>query len=857
LKRVFIITVGLFFICILRLHGQITVTVPGTAGPWSPTLNPGLDYGIHDNTNPVVIDGSVIAFASGAVLTITYVSGLVGNQGEALYDANGGPTNLPRNTYQGVNGRFPAFYMSPSIPVYQTELVGAFASNGVVVGTPFAVGDGPTALTIPVGANQLLLGVDDDRFVDNVGSFTITIQTTAPQGSWQTVTALPTARAQMAVATGPDGRIYVIGGVTQTSPPYNPVNTVEVYDPSANAWSAVAPMPVARYNLAAATANGLIYAVGGYNNGDLSNVEAFNPITNTWTELAPMPTARMNLALAVGRDGRIYAIGGDTAAGGHDVGTVEAYDPTSNTWSTGFPSMPTPRQDFAGLRGSNGLIYAIAGLTNNGSPVYQDTAEVYDSSAQSWSTLAPLPTALQNPGAATGFDGTIYVMGGANASTIYDFNYAYNVASNTWSSIAPLPIPTANGGAAIGGDGRVYLIGGYTPAGSSWVISNSVEAFTPPQPYPGPLQFIAVKPCRVVDTRNATGPFGGPELAANSTRAFAIRSSSCNIPSTALAYSVNATVVPNGTLGYLTLWPYAWTQPLVSTLNSDGRVKANAAIVPAGTDFGGSVNVYVTDATQFVLDIDGYLVQRGSNASGLQFYSLSPCRVADTRNANGPLGGPYVKAGTTRSFPVDTTCGIPTSATAYSLNITALPHGPLTYITAWPQGQSMPLASVLNALTGTVVANAALIPAGSPNGGVSVYASNDTDLVIDADGYFAPPDTGGLSFYAASPCRVLDTRTGSGAFSGSIIVNVEGSTCNVAASAQAYVLNSTVVPPSALSYLTLWPDGEPQPYVSTLNALDGAITSNMAVVPAQKGKVDAFANNPTNLIVDIAGYFAP
>ena len=49
--------------------------------------------------------------------------------------------------------------------------------------------------------------------------------------------------------------------------------------------------------------------------------------------------------------------------------------------------------------------------------------------------------------------------------------------------------------------------------------------------------------------------------------------------------------------------------------------------------------------------------------------------------------------------------------------------------------------------------------------------------------------------------------------------------------AQAYVFNATVVPPGALGYLTLWPDGEDQPMVSTLNAIDGAITSNMAIVP--------------------------
>ena len=61
----------------------------------------------------------------------------------------------------------------------------------------------------------------------------------------------------------------------------------------------------------------------------------------------------------------------------------------------------------------------------------------------------------------------------------------------------------------------------------------------------------------------------------------------------------------------------------------------------------------------------------------------------------------------------------------------------------------------------------------------------------------------------------------------------------------------------ALGYLTLWPDGQTQPLVSTLNALDGIITSNMAIVPSPDGQIDAYASGMTQLILDISGYFAP
>jgi hypothetical protein len=174
----------------------------------------------------------------------------------------------------------------------------------------------------------------------------------------------------------------------------------------------------------------------------------------------------------------------------------------------------------------------------------------------------------------------------------------------------------------------------------------------------------------------------------------------------------------------------------------------------------------------------------------------------------------------------------------------------------WPSGQSQPLVSTLNSPTGEVVANGAIVPAGS-NGDVSVFVYNSSDVVIDVNGYFAAPAANGLSLYTATPCRVLDTRNGAGAFNGKFAVPVESSACAPSSTAQAYVLNATVVPSGPLSYLTLWPDGETQPLVSTLNASDGAVTSNMAIVPTTNGSVDAFSTNPTQLILDLSSYFAP
>src|SRR5205823_13153003 len=115
------------------------------------------------------------------------------------------------------------------------------------------------------------------------------------------------------------------------------------------------------------------------------------------------------------------------------------------------------------------------------------------------------------------------------------------------------------------------------------------------------------------------------------------------------------------------------------------------------------------------------------------------------------------------------------------------------------------------------------------------------------------------SFFPLTPCRVLDTRNpaGSPPFSGTRNVDVTASGCGAPLSAQAYVMNATAVPPGPLGFLTLWPQGTAQPLVSTLNAGDAAITSNMAIVPTINGSISAFASDSTHLVLDISGYFAP
>ncbi len=177
----------------------------------------------------------------------------------------------------------------------------------------------------------------------------------------------------------------------------------------------------------------------------------------------------------------------------------------------------------------------------------------------------------------------------------------------------------------------------------------------------------------------------------------------------------------------------------------------------------------------------------------------------------------------------------------------------------WPTGQSQPQVSTLNAPTGTIVANAAIVPAGT-GGQIRTYATDDTELIADINGYFAPANSGAnpLSLYPLQACRTLDTRFGQGGwFSGQYVLDVVDNSCAASNQAQSYVLNATVIPRVSLGYLTLWPDGGTMPLVSTLNAVDGAIASNMAIVPTTNGLIDVYSSNLTQLLLDISGYFAP
>jgi len=261
----------------------------------------------------------------------------------------------------------------------------------------------------------------------------------------------------------------------------------------------------------------------------------------------------------------------------------------------------------------------------------------------------------------------------------------------------------------------------------------------------------------------------------------------------------------------------------------------------------------------------------GPPKSGSKFVPLTPCRLIDTRYTSpGPLKviivGPWYNFNSpvTQTIPVAGQCGIPAASTvtAYSLNVTAVPNGALNSLSIKPTGQSSPALSLLSAPDGDPTANAAIVPT-SPSGSVDVTVSSSSNFIIDVDGYF--DSSNGDAFYLLpAVCRAVDTRSTSGPTGGAMLPGgvarsfaLQSSGCNIPANVQAYGLSVTVAPAGFFGGLTIWPTGQPEPGVSTLNAFDGQTKTNAALIQAGTGAVTFLPYHSTHLAVDIIGYFAP
>jgi hypothetical protein len=188
------------------------------------------------------------------------------------------------------------------------------------------------------------------------------------------------------------------------------------------------------------------------------------------------------------------------------------------------------------------------------------------------------------------------------------------------------------------------------------------------------------------------------------------------------------------------------------------------------------------------------------------------------------------------------------------INVTAVGPQAAGYVTAYPCDQPRPLASNLNYLSGDVVANL-VVARPEADGKVCLFSLATTDLVVDLAGGF---QAGSGYDPVDNPLRLVDTRDGLGAAHRPVGA---GETIKVTIPGDppaAAVLNVTAVSPSAAGYITVFPCDRPRPNASNLNYSDGEVVANLAVTrPDIDGKVCLFSLAETDLVVDLAGGFAP
>ncbi|MFT6436722.1 MAG: hypothetical protein ACJAVI_004792 [Candidatus Azotimanducaceae bacterium] len=208
---------------------------------------------------------------------------------------------------------------------------------------------------------------------------------------------------------------------------------------------------------------------------------------------------------------------------------------------------------------------------------------------------------------------------------------------------------------------------------------------------------------------------------------------------------------------------------------------------------------------------------------------------------------------------------VPAGATAVALNVTVVNPDGGGFVTVWPCGVDRPNASNLNYVAGKIVPNGVIAPIGG-NGEVCFYSSSTTDLIVDIAGWFA-----GEVFVGATPQRLVDSRDGTGTLQGKLtsdapvaisLVNLAvqtsaGASTVIPGNLTAAALNITVVNPVADGFVTVYPCDTARPLASNVNYKAGQVIANGVIAPVSAaGEVCVFSLNPTDIVVDLAGWFA-
>jgi N-acetylneuraminic acid mutarotase len=347
--------------------------------------------------------------------------------------------------------------------------------------------------------------------------FTTAALAQMPKSPWKKAAPFPEPDEEL-YGVACNGKMYVIGGWDDGKAR----GANYEYDPATDKWTKKASMPRKAHHAALASYNGKIYVSGGFVPPENTNVPlggAWQPIDNaweydpaadSWRSLAPLPGKRGS-AVAVEAGGKIYVIGGATTVEGSKepwtlssgaaaspqsvspfftffgparvLTTNDVYDPATNKWESRKPMSVPRNHSFAAA--VNGKIYVIGGRTGSAyimTATNTNVVEEYDPVADRWSgPLQRMPTARSGGGYGT--DGRrIYCAGGEVATTQLTGAFraveAYDPATNTWSTLPSMPMPRHGVAGAVIGNEFHLVSGMMQTAGAMTFMDPQLETKT-------------------------------------------------------------------------------------------------------------------------------------------------------------------------------------------------------------------------------------------------------------------------------------------------------------------------------------------------------------------------------------------
>jgi N-acetylneuraminic acid mutarotase len=253
--------------------------------------------------------------------------------------------------------------------------------------------------------------------------------------------------------------LYVIGGRNPSSTAGfcgGGLSKVQAYNAATNTWSTKAQFPtVIQSTNGAGVINGKIYLTGGCTGSKRYNGRTwmYDPSTNAWTEKATMPVATWAGNAGVIQN-KLYVLsdcdGQEDCGRGTDL-YFGRYDPQANTWT----SLPLPPSGIGHHTGASAVIGGKFYVVGGG---YADGVEVYDPATNQWSTRKPLP-GPQVGLASAAVAAKLYVFASTQSSV-------YDPATDTWNTIAQAPragVGLAAARVVVGGQPRIELVGGARP----------------------------------------------------------------------------------------------------------------------------------------------------------------------------------------------------------------------------------------------------------------------------------------------------------------------------------------------------------------------------------------------------------